>query len=126
MDQFSELRSLGQIDSSEAGRVFREFLRGQVRQSLVNIMAEEVRRVVRAEISPRPDADCHRAGTAPRASCLCEGRRERIARPRVRRTKQRRFERGGASWKRTPRLKSRASWTTCSFARSSPAPAVAR
>ena len=42
MDQFSELRSVGQIDSSEAGRMFREFLRGQVRQSLVNIMVEEV------------------------------------------------------------------------------------
>lgn len=38
MDQFSELQCLGQIDAGEAGRVFRELLRGQVRQSLVNII----------------------------------------------------------------------------------------
>ena len=42
MDQFNELQRLGQIESSEAGRVFREFLRSHIRQSLVNIMAEEV------------------------------------------------------------------------------------
>ena len=39
MDQSSVLRSLRQIDSSETGRVFREFLRGQVRESLVSTMA---------------------------------------------------------------------------------------
>jgi transposase-like protein len=87
MDQFSELRSVGQIDSSEAGRVFREFLRGQVRQSLVNIMVEEVGELCGPKYRPATDSDCHRAGVAP-GVVLCEGRRERIARPRVRQTKQ--------------------------------------
>ena len=87
MDQFSELRSVGQIDSSEAGRVFREFLRSQVRQSLVNIMTEEVRELCGPKYRPATEADCRRAGVAP-GVVLCEGRRERIARPRVRRTKQ--------------------------------------
>ncbi len=86
MDQFSELRGLGQIESSEAGRVFREFLRGQVRQSLVNIMAEEVRELCGPKYRPMVDADCYRGGTAE-GVVLCEGRRERVARPRVRRTK---------------------------------------
>ena len=86
MGQFSELRSLGQIDSSEAGQVFREFLRGQVRQSLVNIMAEEVRELCGPKYYPAADADCRRAGTAD-GVVLVEGRREEIVRPRVRRTK---------------------------------------
>ena len=87
MDQFSELQHLGQIESSEAGRVFREFLRSQVRQSLVSIMSEEVRELCGPNYHPATDADCHRAGVAP-GVVLCEGRRERVARPRVRRTKQ--------------------------------------
>ncbi len=86
MDEFSELRSLGQIDSSEAGRVFREFLRAQVRQSLVSIMVEEVRELCGPKYHPAPDADCRRAGTAD-GVVLVEGRREKIVRPRVRRTK---------------------------------------
>jgi putative transposase len=85
MDQSSVLRSLGQIDSSEAGRVFREFLRGQVRGSLVRIMAEEVRELCGPKYHPLPDADCRRAGTAE-GVVLVEGRREEVVRPRVRRT----------------------------------------
>ena len=86
MEQFSVLQSLGQIDSTEAGRVFREFLRGQVRESLVSIMAEEVRELCGPKYHPEPDTDCHRAGAAP-GVLLCEGRQERIVRPRVRRKK---------------------------------------
>jgi len=87
MDQFSELQCLGQIDSSEAGRVFREFLRGQVRQSLVNIMAEEVGELCGPKYRPAPETDCRRAGSAEGVA-IVEGRRERVVRPRVRRTKQ--------------------------------------
>lgn len=85
MDQSSVLRSLGQMDSSEAGRVFREFLRGQVRESLVSIMAAEVRELCGPKYHPTPDADCRRAGTAE-GVVLIEGRREEVVRPRVRRT----------------------------------------
>ena len=72
MDQFSELQCLGQIESSEAGRVFREFLRSQVRQSLVNIMAEEVRELCGPKYRP----------------AIVEGRRQSVTRPRVRQTKE--------------------------------------
>ena len=87
MDQFSELQCLGQIESSEAGRVFRDFLRSQVRQSLVSIMAEEVQELCGPKYRPAKDAGCHRAGSAEGVA-LVEGRRERVTRPRVRQTKE--------------------------------------
>ena len=86
MDQFSELRCLGQMDSSEAGRTFREFLRASVRQCLVNVMGEEVRQLCGPKYHPAADVDCRRSVGAP-GVVLCEGRRETITRPRVRRTK---------------------------------------
>ena len=86
MDQFSELRRLGQIDSSEAGEVFREFLRSKVRESLVSIMADEVRELCGPKYRPATDASCRRAGSAA-GVVLHEGRREEVVRPRVRRTK---------------------------------------
>jgi putative transposase len=86
MEQFSELRQLGQIDSSEAGEFFRAFLRGKVRESLVSIMAEEVGELCGPRHRPAADADCQRAGSA-KGAVLHEGRREEVVRPRVRRTK---------------------------------------
>jgi len=84
MDQFSELRRLGQLDSSEAGRTFREFLRASVRQSLIGVMAEEVCELCGPKHRPVADAETYRAGSA-KGVVLCEGRREEIIRPRVRR-----------------------------------------
>jgi putative transposase len=86
MEQFSELRCLGQMDSSEAGRTFREFLRASVRQCLVNVMADEVRQLCGPKHRPIPDAHEYRAGSSPGVA-ICEGRREKIVRPRVRRKK---------------------------------------
>jgi len=86
MDQFSELRHLGQMDSTEAGRVFREFLRASVRQCLVDVMAEEVRQLCGPKHRPRRGVQEHRAGSSPGVA-ICEGRREEIVRPRVRRKK---------------------------------------
>jgi putative transposase len=86
MDQFSEFGRLGQMDSSEAGAIFREFLRGKVRESLVNIMAEEVGELCGPKHRPASDAECRRAGSA-KGAVLHEGRREELVRPRVRRTK---------------------------------------
>lgn len=86
MDQFNEWRRLGQIDSGEAGEIFREFLRGKVRESLVSIMAEEVGELCGPKHRPTDDAECHRAGSA-KGVVLHEGRREKVVRPRVRRTK---------------------------------------
>lgn len=84
MEHFSELRYLGQMDSSEAGRTFREFLRASVRQCLVHVMADEVRQLCGPKHRPDPGDGEYRAGSSPGVA-LCEGRREKIVRPRVRR-----------------------------------------
>ncbi len=86
MDQFSEFRRLGQMDANEAGRTFREFLRASVRESLIRVMAEEVGELCGPKHRPTVDAEAHRAGSAEGVA-LCEGRREAIVRPRVRRKK---------------------------------------
>jgi hypothetical protein len=52
MEHFSELHQLGQLDSSEAGEIFRAFLRGKVRECLVNVMAEEVAELCGRKASP--------------------------------------------------------------------------
>ena len=42
MDEVSVLQLLGQVSGTEAGEVFREFLRGSVRQMICEVMAAEV------------------------------------------------------------------------------------
>jgi putative transposase len=84
MDQFNVLQELGQLNSTEAGTVFRDFLRGAVRECLVGVMAEEVAELCGPKYQPNPDARFIRAGSAPGA-VLHEGQQERIDRPRVRR-----------------------------------------
>ncbi len=42
MDDFNLIESLGQVSSSEAGVIFRNFLRGGVRQMICEVMAAEV------------------------------------------------------------------------------------
>jgi putative transposase len=84
MDQFNVLQQLGQLNSTEAGTVFRDFLRGAVRESLVSVMAEEVAELCGPKYKPNQDTEFVRAGSAPGA-VLHEGQQERIERPRVRR-----------------------------------------
>ena len=91
MDQFNVLQQLGQLKSSEAGQVFRDFLRGAVRECLVGVMADEVAELCGPKHRPSANADHFRSGSAPGVA-LHEGQREEIQRPRVRRKK-----RGGKS-----------------------------
>ena len=42
MNEVSLLESLGQVFSSQTGQVFRDFLRGQVREMICEVMAAEV------------------------------------------------------------------------------------
>lgn len=42
MDEHSFLRQLGQVSSGEVGEVFRDFVRGQVRILVSEVMAAEV------------------------------------------------------------------------------------
>jgi len=83
MDESKLLSELGQASSSEAGVVFRDFLRGCVRQMLSDVMAAEVTELCGAKHDPS-DSDCFRAGSSP-GRVLHEGQREEVLRPRVRR-----------------------------------------
>lgn len=83
MDESRLLLELGQASSSEAGVVFREHLRGCVRQMLVDVMSAEVTELCGWKHAPS-DSDCFRAGSSP-GRILHEGQREEVIRPRVRR-----------------------------------------
>jgi len=83
MNEVSLLQSLGQVSASETGQVFRDFLRGHVRQMISEVMAAEVTELCGPKHSPR-DGDHYRAGSSP-GRVLYEGEREEVVRPRVRR-----------------------------------------
>lgn len=82
MEELSFLRALGQVSAGEAGEVFRDFLRGSVRQMICDVMAAEVSELCGAKHSP-DGGDKYRAGNAP-GRVLIEGDREEVTRPRVR------------------------------------------
>ena len=86
MDQCSLIELLGQASVSEAGRVFREYLRGVVRMMLAEVMAAEVVELCGEKYHPSEDAACHRAGSTS-GYVLWEGNREEVKRPRARRKK---------------------------------------
>ena len=83
MDESKLLSSLGQVCSREAGVVFREYLRGCVRQMLSDVMAAEVTELCGAKHRPN-DSEHFRSGSSP-GRVLHEGQREDVLRPRVRR-----------------------------------------
>jgi putative transposase len=83
MSESNLLRSLGQVSSDQVGEVFREYLRGSVRQMIVDAMADEVSELCGRKYDPS-DTDHYRAGSAP-GQVLHEGRQIRVSRPRVRR-----------------------------------------
>lgn len=82
MNEISLLQSLGQVSASETGEVFRDFLRGHVREMICEVMAAEVSELCGPKHSPSP-SDHYRAGSSP-GRVLVEGEREEIVRPRVR------------------------------------------
>ena len=83
MDHTRILGELGQLEASEAGRVFREYVRGSVRGMIARVMAAEVEELCGPKHRPGGD-EYRRAGSSP-GVVLGEGRREEIVRPRVRR-----------------------------------------
>ncbi len=84
MNEANLLQALGQVSASETGEIFREFLRGHVREMISEVMAVEVTELCGVKHS-RSQCDHHRAGSSP-GRILYEGEREEIVRPRVRRT----------------------------------------
>ena len=86
MDECSLIDLLGQASVSEAGGIFREYLRGGVRMMLAEVMAAEVAELCGAKYYPSEGATCRRSGSTS-GYMVWEGNREDVRRPRVRRRK---------------------------------------
>ena len=83
MNEVSLLQSLGQVSADQTGQVFREFLRGHIREMICDVMAAEVTELCGPKHAP-PQSDHFRAGSSS-GRVLYEGEREEVVRPRVRR-----------------------------------------
>jgi len=86
MDDCNIFETLGQVSSGEAGVIFRNFLRGSVRQMISEVMAEEVNELCGPKHHPN-DSGYVRAGSSP-GRVLVDGEREEVVRPRVRQSTQ--------------------------------------
>ena len=64
MDDCSIFATLGQVSSSDAGAVFRDFLRGSVRQMICEVMAAEVNELCGPKHHPSDSAH-FRSGAQP-------------------------------------------------------------
>jgi len=84
VDQSSLFERLEQVTASEAGGIFRLYLRGAVRRMFVEVMAAEVEELAGPKYHPTDDRVHRRAGSAD-GHVLYEGHGETIKRPRVRR-----------------------------------------
>ena len=82
MNEVTLLQTLGQVSASETGEVFRDFLRGHVREMICEVMASEVTELCGPKHDPSP-SDHYRAGSSS-GRVLYEGEREEVVRPRVR------------------------------------------
>jgi len=80
MDQCSLIGLLGQASVSEAGRIFREYLRGGVRMMMAEVMAAEVAGLCGQKYHPTEEATCRRAGSTS-GYVVWEGNREDVKRP---------------------------------------------
>lgn len=83
MNESNLLQSLGQVSASDAGDVFRDHLRGAVRQMICDVMAEEVMDLCGTKHQP-VGGNVFRSGSSP-GRVIYEGQREEVVRPRVRR-----------------------------------------
>jgi transposase-like protein len=82
MDDCNIIETLGQVSTSEAGVIFRNFLRGSVRHLISTVMAEEVEALCGPKHHPN-GSDLVRAGSSS-GRVLIDGQREEVVRPRVR------------------------------------------
>ncbi|MFT5303794.1 MAG: putative transposase, partial [Mariniblastus sp.] len=78
----SLFQTLGQVSSDEVGQVFRDHLRGCIRQMVAEVMAAEVSELCGPKHHP-VESDHFRAGSSS-GRVLFEGEREEVVRPRVR------------------------------------------
>jgi transposase-like protein len=82
MSDCSLFGKLEQVSGSEAGAVFRSFIRGHVRELVCRVMAEEVSLLCGPKHQPA-GASHFRSGTSP-GRIYIDGKREEVIRPRVR------------------------------------------
>ena len=80
--EFNLYRLLGQVSCEDAGQIFRDHLRGCVRQMISEVMAAEVNELCGPKHQPS-DSDHFRAGSSS-GRVLLDGEREAVTRPRVR------------------------------------------
>jgi len=82
MHESSLLQSLGQVSAGDAAEIFRDYLRGCVRQMISEVMATEVTELCGPKHSPI-GSEVFRSGSSP-GRVIFEGQREDVVRPRVR------------------------------------------
>ncbi len=82
MNESSLLQSLGQVSAGDAAEIFRDHLRGCVRQMISEVMATEVTELCGPKHSPS-GGEVFRSGSRP-GRVIFEGQREDVVRPRVR------------------------------------------
>ncbi len=82
MDESNLLQSLGQVSVGEAAEIFRDYLRGCVREMICEVMAAEVTALCGPLHAPT-GGDVFRSGSSP-GRVIFEGQREEVVRPRVR------------------------------------------
>lgn len=84
MSDSNVLEALGQVEPSVAGDVFRDWLRGEMRTLISDILAEEVTELCGPAYKPASDSVCRRAGGTA-VGVRIDGVEQTIRKPRVRR-----------------------------------------
>lgn len=87
MNDSDVTRLLAQAEQTDLCVVFRDWMRGIVRQTVLRVFEAETEALCGAMYRPEAGAQCYRAGSA-QGSVLHEGRKEEVCRPRVRRRKE--------------------------------------
>ena len=86
MDEYDVAMLLMQADAEDVGVVFRDWMRGMARGTVLRVFEAETQALCGALYQPAEGSPCYRAGPAP-GMVLHEGRKEAVRRPRVRRRK---------------------------------------
>lgn len=86
MDEYDVAEVLMQTDAEDLGAVFRDWMRGMARRTVLRVFEAETQALCGALYRPDAGSECYRAGSAP-GTVLNEGRKEEVRRPRVRRRK---------------------------------------
>lgn len=87
MNEYDVAELLMQTDAEDLGVVFRTWMRGIARRTVLQVFEAETQALCGALYRPEKGAECYRAGSAP-GTVLNEGRKEEVRRPRVRRRKE--------------------------------------